>query len=219
MAFCPSCGQKNDNYAKFCSGCGQSSSNNSSFINPSVKKTTEHQSQNNPNPKAEKSNKFNDGFYSSIFHTLFVENDVNELWNVFLWLFIFDICLALFMSHLDVYGHGVESDFIFYLGFYVVLGSILLACVKRGINKNNELWVLGVIIFSVSFAVWAYSSDESQFFNDFQAAFNFFTKGGSSITLGKIGFIFLIIWDMLLGTVFEFLLLFRIYSAIKFLKI
>ena len=220
MAFCTSCGKKNEDVASFCNSCGKP-------IQKASPDSPQHNSDSAPNAPsfqssqdeaAIKKQKMKDrGLIGSIYDLIFVEKDIDELWKAYLGLSIIDGLLGLFLHQIDMYGHGVEIELGYELGFTVIILGILNSLVKHGVSKRNEAWVLVALILSLAFFVLGQiPSDDG--ISDYDVVFNVFSNPNIHGGLAKLYTFLATLWDTLIGGVVEILLLARIIFVIRALK-
>lgn len=225
MAFCTSCGTKNEDIASYCSGCGKP------ITHPNPSPLSQHDTHSTPSPSSTESitpdeasikkQKMKDrGFIGSLealYNLIFIEKDIHELWKAYLGLTIVNALLNLLLYYFDAYGHGadIELKYAFLIMFIIV--GILNICVKQGVSARNEYWVLAALIITVSlFLIGQIPSDDG--ISDYDVIFNVFSNPHIHGGLGKLYTFLAMLWDTLLGNLVEILLLVRIIFVIRALK-
>jgi len=221
MAFCTSCGKKNEDIASYCSGCGKpiTQTNPSPLSQQDAYSTpTPSPTQSIPDEAAIKKQKMKDrGLMGSLYDLIFIEKDIHELWKAYLGLTIVNAALNLVLYYFDIYGHGVDIElkYVFLILFIIV--GILNICVKQGVSTRNEYWVLAALIITVSlFLIEQMPSDDG--ISDYDVIFNVFSNPNIHGGLVKLYTFFAMLWDTLFGTIVETLLLARIIFVIRALK-
>jgi len=212
MSFCSSCGIKNIDSAKFCEGCGKEMMIASAALSPQSKpenivavNAEEIKVAENKSTDSEK------GFFASAYHTLFVENNVKEIWHAWFVLIAVDMVISIILNRMGVYKTTDDPDIFFLIAVMAVFLAILIVPVRIGIVKKNCNWVLGVLILSAGIFLWNQTLDDTK--SSYQLALN--VLSGTGNVKSKFYLTLLMFWDQLFGSIFEIILLFRIYSILK----
>ena len=212
MPFCSSCGVKNADSANFCKACGNMLTTTNSSVD--IQARSEQVA-----PMVKKDNKLAEGrpdatnksFFTITYHTLFVGNDIKKLWEAWLILVIIDCIISFGMYHLGIYSPPLEINLVITLLVWVGLMAAIIIPVRIAVIKRNAYIALGALICFVGLFLWTQTLEDTK--EAYELAINLWF-GGAGLK-SKIYVIFLILWDQVLSTIFEFILLFRIYSVLN----
>lgn len=211
MAYCSVCGSKNPDVAKFCGGCGKEIGS----ANDSLQEETKSKNNTPSNIKADSVKSASEPFemFRSIHHTLFVESNLQVLWQSWLVLTIVNEIINFGMYHFNVYKQDFDATLTLtqHIGLIAIFLCIFIGLVKIGINQKNSSWILVVMVIYIILFIYSLFMDEG--IDSLGLALNTLTGNGFLKT--KLYTALFILWDQLFGMIIELILLFRIYSTIS----
>ena len=209
MAFCSNCGVKNIDSAKFCEACGSVLvTPTSSELTQQVHKSTPSLAQKNVELTENNAGSSDKGFFASVYAALFLERDIKKLWEAWLILTLVDAAISFGMERLGIYSPPVDLNLAI---VWAVLLAVFIIPVRIAIVKNNANIALGVLICIAGLFLWDQTQEDTR--DAYELAFNVLL--GNGYIKSKIYLSFLIFWDQFFSTIFECILLYRIYLSLK----
>lgn len=204
MTFCTSCGKKNESEANFCEACGYQ-------ITIDLDKKTTENSVNKPNKTTSKST------YLAELSILINEKDPEVLRKFWLQFAVIETINAVILNYLNIYPDSdpsIDSTIILIIVSITVYGLMNFS-IKKSIKNKKQTWI--IVWLLVVTIMTGYNISSGSMVDELSTIGNIWSIN-DAYSKSKILITIFIIWDQLISTAIDLIVLFRMNSIIANIK-